>query len=80
MLLDMSREIERVLAHEALGRFGVAFLQRLDDPHMIGDRTRGTVVLRYRDLADRAHVKKEVRGDGRDWVAPEAAWLQGMRA
>jgi hypothetical protein len=35
VLLDVRGEIERMLAHEALGELGVALLQRLDDPHVV---------------------------------------------
>ena len=62
MLLDMRGEPERVLARQPLGEFGVAPLERLDDPHMVRDRTRRPVVLVDRDLADRAHVDEQVFG------------------
>lgn len=38
MRLDVRGQIQRMLAHQAFGEFGVALFQRLDDAQMIGDR------------------------------------------
>src|SRR5207302_3321981 len=62
VLLDMRGEPQRVLARQTLGQLGLAPLQRLDDPHMVGNRTRRAVVLMDRDLADRAHVDEQILG------------------
>src|SRR6516162_9264785 len=60
VLLDMRGEPQRMLARQPRGEFRVAPFERLDDPHMIRDRTRRPVFLMDRDLADRAHVDEQV--------------------
>jgi len=40
VLLDVRGEVERVLADEPLGQFGVATLERFDDLHVVDDRSR----------------------------------------
>src|SRR5258706_6119203 len=57
---DEGGKIERMLAREALGKFGIAPLQRLDDAQVVDDRTRRAVALRNRHPADRAHVNEDV--------------------
>src|SRR4051812_39329401 len=56
MLVDVRRKVERVLPDQPLGQFGIAALQRLDDAHVIGDRSGGAVLLRDRHAADRPDV------------------------
>ena len=60
MRLDMRGEPQRVLARQPLGELRIAALQRLDDPQMVGDRTRRPVFLMDRDPADRPHVDEHV--------------------
>src|SRR5258707_12253843 len=60
VLLDMRGKPQRVLAAQSLGQVGVAPLQRLDYPQMVGNRTPRPVFLMDRDLADSAHVDEQV--------------------
>src|SRR5579862_699908 len=60
VLLDMRRQVERVLARQRLGSLGVAPLERLDDLHMIDDRALRAIVLADRRLANGAHVNEEI--------------------
>ncbi len=54
--LDVRRQTQPVVAHEALGALRVAGLERLDDLHVLLDRLRGTVALAQGRVADAAHV------------------------
>jgi hypothetical protein len=45
VLVDVRREVERMLPHEALCKLGVAALERFDDLHVIDDRPRRAVAL-----------------------------------
>src|SRR5271156_6326880 len=45
VLLDVLREGQRVVAHEALGFLGPPVLQRLDDVHVIDHRAGGSLVF-----------------------------------
>src|SRR5947207_15954712 len=45
MFFDVRGKVERVLAHQPLGEFRVATLERLDDPHVIDNRARCAIVL-----------------------------------
>ncbi len=56
VLVDMSRESERVLAHELLGEVGVASLKRADDRNVLADGLRGAVVLPERHCANGADM------------------------
>src|SRR5690349_11816744 len=42
VLVHVRGEVQRMLAHQPLGELGVATLQRLDDLHVIDDRSLGT--------------------------------------
>src|SRR5215471_5121890 len=66
VLFHMRGEIERVLAREFLGEFGISSLQGLDDVEMINDGALGAIVLADRHLPDRAHVDEEIFGHLRD--------------
>src|SRR5580765_8335509 len=52
VLLDVCREIERMLAHQPFGEFRVALLERLDDAHVIDNRALRAVALRDRHAAN----------------------------
>ena len=54
MLFDVRREVERVLAHEALGELGVALFQCLDDPH---DIPCGPI-LSMKEIAEEPSLRK----------------------
>ena len=58
--IDMRGQIERVLAREPLGQFGIALLERLDNLQVIDDRARRPIILHYGRAADRAHVGKQI--------------------
>src|SRR5689334_7040626 len=45
-LVDVRREVQRMLAHEPLGELGITALQRLDDLHVIDYAPRGAIGLR----------------------------------
>ena len=60
MSSDVRREIERVLTGEPLRQFGVAPFQGLDDPQMIDDRARRSVVLSDGRAANGAHVNQKI--------------------
>src|SRR3954462_5556863 len=61
VLGDVLGEPERMLAHQVLGAFGVARLERLDDVHVIADRALDAVVLADLAAADHAHMREQVR-------------------
>ena len=48
---DVRRKVERVLSDEPLCQFGVAVLQRLDDPHLIGKSSGTRVETNFLSLA-----------------------------
>src|SRR5690242_1395613 len=56
----MVGEAERVVTDQILGAVGGARLDRLDDRHVILDRTVGAVLLADRRAADHAHVREQV--------------------
>src|ERR1700741_844115 len=60
VFLDVRGEIERMLAHQPLGELRVAVFQRLDDLHVIDDRSRGAIALGDRHPPDRAHMNEEI--------------------
>ena len=45
VFLHECRQIERMLAREALSQLGVALLERLDNAQMVDDRPRGAIAL-----------------------------------
>src|SRR6476660_8270218 len=53
--LHVVGQVQRVVAHEALGEVPVTGLQRLDDVHVVDDRALGPVVLADRPAPDRPH-------------------------
>ena len=70
--IDVRRKIERVLARQALGQFGIAPLQRFDDLQMIDDRAGRAIVLRDGRAPDGAHVNQQIAGRIDDGLrAPE---------
>src|SRR5688572_30510145 len=60
------REIQRVLADEALGELGVAALERLDDVHVVDDGALGPIVLPDHVAANRSHVHEQAGDQGAD--------------
>src|SRR6516165_2833992 len=49
-----------MVAQKTLGAFGVARLQRLDDPHVIADRAIGAILLADGLAADHPHMREQV--------------------
>src|SRR3984957_21322935 len=62
VLFHVNREIERVFERKRARALGVAHFQRLDDLHVIDDRTPRAVVLADGGLADGAHVDEQILG------------------
>ena len=60
MLGDVLGKAERMVAHERLGAFPIARLQRLDDRHMVADLAGGAILLANRLAPDHAHVGEQI--------------------
>ena len=60
------RQIQRVLADEALGELGVACLEGLDDVHVVDDGALRPVLLPDHVAANRAHVHEQAGDQGAD--------------
>ena len=69
MLLDVGRQVERVVPHELFDQIRIALLQRIDDVLVFHDGTVGTVTLLDGDLADGPDVDEQVLGHLDDQIA-----------
>ena len=69
MLLDMGRQIERVVPHEPFDQIRIPLLQRIDDVLVLHHRPMGTVILLNGDLADRPDMDEQVLGYLDDQIA-----------
>src|SRR5262245_15501705 len=58
--LDMRGETQGVFTCQPLCKLGLAAFERLNDLHMVKNRSGRPVVLVDRDLTDRAHVDEQV--------------------
>ena len=77
VLVDMGGKPEGVFADEAFGQFGVAFLERFDDVHVIDDRAAGAVVFCDFWLLPKLGLRSSyavVSGIRINWAAA-AAWI-----
>src|SRR5262245_36720071 len=58
--IDVIAQAQRMLAHQPLGPFSIARLERRHDLLVINDRALGTILFKDRPLADGAHVEEEI--------------------
>src|SRR4029079_2644175 len=77
VLPDVFGEAERVVAHELFGASGVACLDRLDNMHVIMDRTIRAVLLADGAHPDHAHMREQILGE-RDQYAIAAHADDGL--
>src|SRR5215831_4295736 len=57
---DVIGEPERVVAYQRLRQFRISLFERVDDVHVIADRTIHAIVLADRLAADHPHVREQV--------------------
>ncbi len=61
--LDVSGQVEGVIANEPFGEFRVPRLEGLDDLHVVDDRALEAMVLTDGAVPDRPHMDEEILGE-----------------
>ena len=62
VLLNVTGKIQGMLSGQALGEFGIAFLEGFNNVDMVNDGSPGTIIFIDRPHPNRAHVDKQILG------------------